>query len=167
MTSLSQTEYILSRHHMVGEPAKTIIPVVKLRRLRPGQGRGPETNACGIISGEELSPPASAPNFGAGRAAGQGVGRGPSELAFTPLGKEAVGGAAGEVRGPEPPRRGRRKGLSRGAQEPQRGPGSPGRSHQTSAADAVGAQLPRAAPEPELSAGRGGGEGLGLPHFAL
>lgn len=63
MTSLSQPEYILFRHHMVGEPAKTIIPVVKLRRLRPGQGRGPETNACGIISGEELSPPAPAPKL--------------------------------------------------------------------------------------------------------
>ena len=107
-------------------------------------------------SSVRLPPPR---NFGAGRAAGQGAGRGSSELAFTPSGKEAVGGAAGEVRVPEPPSRGRRGGLSRGAQEPQRGPGSPGRSRQTSAADAVGAQLPRAAPEPELSAGRvcGGG----------
>ncbi|CAI9173485.1 unnamed protein product [Rangifer tarandus platyrhynchus] len=61
---------------------------------------------CLHLQGEELSPPAPAPKLRSGRAAGQGDGRGPSELGLTPSGKEAVGGAAGEVRGPERPSEG-------------------------------------------------------------
>lgn len=105
----------------------------------------------------------------AGRSAGQGAGRGPRPewIRVYALGGGSGGRLGYRGQGPgiaEPSARG---GLRCGVQEPRRGPGAPGCGSPTSAADAVGAQLPcanprrdgaRAAPELELPAE--GGEAL-------